>query len=748
MFCFSSKKTIFDEVKGSKAAPFTMSDRDFTRLVRSKAGFSLAIVICAALIVESISILQYSRLRRLVMDGLARQSRTELWSKTEIINHTLESAEATLEEHLWDLRTSLPWPDSMFSATARLVENNPDIVGGFIAFVPDYYPGKGRLFEPYARKDGSSVVVSQLASPGHDYTANANFKRSLSEDRGIWTDPYLYVGESASRLTTYSRPLKDDAGRTVAICGIDIDLSWLGDTLNASHQFPSSFTLMLTKDGEPFAEPSSSHPRSADVGQVARLLGDSASPDGSPSDMTVFRDRLSGDKAFIYSSSREEDPRWRVAQVVFEKELYGRIRKMRLLDFFLSLAALFALFLIIERFVSNGRKLRDANMKQARIDNELGIARRIQEEMLPKVFPPFPDRYDIDIHGTLEPAKEVGGDLFDFFIRDGKLFFLIGDVSGKGIPAAMVMSMMHSLFSFVSAGNDDPVDIIEALNGEGCRNNESGMFVTCFLGVLELATGRLRYCNAGHDRPMLVSDAVEELPARANLPIGVFEDTTFEGQECTIAPGTTIFLYTDGVTEAKDASRRMFTKERLAGLLEGFTSGISPSGMTSAVGKEIHAFMGGAEQSDDLTMLAIRYNGPARHGDSITLRNDVRQVTELNSFVKSVTGRLGMSKGRADKLRLAVEEIAVNVMKYAYPEGSEGLLDVSARSDGSRLAFVVTDSGEPFDPTSVPPADTDQPADKRSPGGLGILLARSIADSIGYERKDGKNILTIGMDIK
>jgi sigma-B regulation protein RsbU (phosphoserine phosphatase) len=170
--------------------------------------------------------------------------------------------------------------------------------------------------------------------------------------------------------------------------------------------------------------------------------------------------------------------------------------------------------------------------------------------------------------------------------------------------------------------------------------------------------------------------------------------------------------------------------------------------MTSAVGKEIHAFMGGAEQSDDLTMLAIRYNGQARHSDSITLRNDVRQVTELNGFVKSVTGRLGMSKDRADKLRLAVEEIAVNVMKYAYPEGSEGLLDVSARSDGSRLAFVVTDSGEPFDPTSVPPADTDQPAAKRSPGGLGILLARSIADSIGYERKDGKNILTIGMDIK
>lgn len=587
----------------------------FYDYLRNKAGFGLVIVICAAMIVELVSILQYSRLRKLVMEGLERESSAELWSKTEMINHTLESAEATLQDHLWDMNRNLYCADSMFNAAKRLVETNPDIVGGFIAFVPDYYPEKGRLFEPYARKSGGQIKVSQIASRDHDYTANPNYRKAMAEGRGFWVDPYLYEDESVSNLTTYSYPLKDNDGRIVGVCGIDIDLSWLSDTLNAYHHFPSSFTLMLTEGGEVFAGPAGSHPKSGDVGQVAGLIGEriqgnrnrtSAGPE-----MIEFRDSVGREKAFLYYSSRDDDPHWIVAQVVFEKELYGKIRQRRLLDLFLILLALSALFFMIERFARNEGKLRDAYVEKSRIKNELRIARRIQEEMLPKVFPPFPDRDDIDIFGTLEPAREVGGDLFDFFIRDGKLFFLVGDVSGKGIPAAIVMSMVHSMFCLASASADDPVSIIRAINGEGCRNNSAGMFVTCFLGVLDLASGELRYCNAGHDRPLLVSDKVEELPAVANLPVGVFDDSVFEGQQCRIAPGTTIFLYTDGLTEAKDLSRRMFGRKRVESILGRSASdgAASSERMLARVSREVHAFMEGTEQSDDLTMLAVRYMG-------------------------------------------------------------------------------------------------------------------------------------------
>lgn len=728
------------------------SDRAI-RFTKEKIGHSLVIVVFAAVIVELISLLQYSRLRNLVMDGLGRQSMTELWSKTEIINHTLESAEATLQDHLWDLRRNLDNADSMLCATRRMIETNPDIVGGFITFIPDYYPEKGRLFEPYARKAGGKVKVSQIASPDHDYTLNPNYQKTLEEGRGFWTDPYRYVDENVSDLTTYSYPLMDSEGQTVGVCGIDIDLSWLGDTLNARHHYPSSFTLMLTEDGVLFAGPSDRHSKSGDIGQVVRILNDPAAArkrsESGRTAMIAFRDSLSHEKAFVYYSSRDQEPRWKVAQVVFEKELYGKIRKLRFLDSLLTLAALIALFLMIERFARNERKLRDAYVEHARIGNELGIARRIQEAMLPKTFPPYPDRRDIDIFGTLEPAKEVGGDLFDFFIRDEKLFFLIGDVSGKGIPAAIVMAMMHSLFSLASADSDDPVEIIKALNGEGCKNNEAGMFVTCFLGVLDLSTGQLHYCNAGHDRPLLVSDTVEELPAHANLPIGAFKDSEFEGQERLIAPGTTIFLYTDGLTEAKDTERRMFTKDRIVRILNGFASNpeMTPEKMLSSVGEKVHQFMEGAQQSDDLTMLAIRYKGAAWR-DSITLRNDVQQIRELGRFMKSVSDQVKMEEGLARQIRLAVEEIVVNVMEYAYPEGEEGIITVEAVSDDRQLTFVVCDTGVAFAPTSVPEPDINLPAEERSPGGLGIFLARKLMDSVHYVRKDGKNILTLIKNIK
>ena len=736
----------------SKLLQVFSSGKVFSRIVRNKAGFGLAVVVFAALIVEGISLLQYGRLRKLVMQAAERQSMVELWTKTEIINHTLESAEATIHDHLWDLSRNLPYPDSMFSVARRLVETNPDIVGGFITFIPGYYPGKGELFEPYARKSGGTVKVSQIASADHDYTANPDYLKVLAEDRGHWTDPYHYVDESEMDLTTYSCPLKDGSGRTVGVCGIDIDLSWLGDTLNVYHSLPSSFTIVLTREGKPFAGPSGSRV----AGQVVRLLHDGATvppqAGSARAGMIAFRDSLSGDKVLLYYASRKDEPQWQVAQVIFEKELYGNIRKNRFIDFLLTLIALTALFLMIERFARNEKRLRDAYVDQARIGNELHIARRIQEEMLPKKFPPFPDRTDVDIFGSLKPAREVGGDIFDFFIRDGKLFFVVGDVSGKGIPAAIVMAMIHSMFSLASASEDDPVKIVKAVNAEGCRNNSAGMFVTCFIGVLNLSSGRLRYCNAGHDRPLLVGCAVEELPANANLPVGVLPDVQFEGQECRIAPGTTVFLYTDGLTEAKDTSRRMFGKDRVIGILGRFISdpAAAAADIVSAADREVETFISGTEQEDDLTMLAIRYNGNAAREweESIVLRNDLGQVKELNGFVKSVTGRLGIGKDEAARIRLAVEEVVVNVIEYAYPEGHDGEVQVDARPDGRSLVFTVTDSGRPFDPTKVPAPDTGQPAELRTPGGLGIFIARELMDSIEYARRDGKNVLTLRKDLR
>jgi sigma-B regulation protein RsbU (phosphoserine phosphatase) len=342
------------------------------------------------------------------------------------------------------------------------------------------------------------------------------------------------------------------------------------------------------------------------------------------------------------------------------------------------------------------------------------------------------------------PAKEVGGDLYDYFVRDGKLFFCIGDVSGKSVPAAIVMAVVQSLFRMVSSREDDPARMVGEMNREACRNNESGMFVTFFVGVLDLSSGVLRYCNAGHDHPVVVGASAEELPAIANLPIGTFGDYTYAPQETTLPPGSILFLHTDGVTEAKDVRRNQFTRKRL---LETLAAGPrEPQALVRMMEESVRRFAEGAEQSDDITMLAIRYDGPAEGlvlDESLTLANNLSQLGSLTGFVRGVTDRLGIEDRKAKAMRLALEEMVVNVIDYAYPPGTEGTVTVRSWSDGKTLRFTLSDSGAPFDPTAVPPVDTALPAEDRSLGGLGIHLARSLMDAVRYERVDGTNLLTL-----
>jgi sigma-B regulation protein RsbU (phosphoserine phosphatase) len=256
-------------------------------------------------------------------------------------------------------------------------------------------------------------------------------------------------------------------------------------------------------------------------------------------------------------------------------------------------------------------ELRDTTAQKAAMESELKIAHDIQMSMLPKIFPPYPERDDIDIYGTLTPAKAVGGDLFDFYIRDNQLFFCIGDVSGKGIPASMFMAVTRSLFRNISAHVAYPERIAYTLNNALTEGNETNMFVTLFTGVLDLATGHLCYCNAGHNAPLLVGRDVGELPCQPNLPLGIMGEFQFEAQEADLDPDTTIFLFTDGLNEAENAFHEQFGDERIAEVANRLlaTHEHQPINITYEMYQAVHNFVNGAEQSDDLTMLAIQYKG-------------------------------------------------------------------------------------------------------------------------------------------
>jgi len=368
--------------------------------------------------------------------------------------------------------------------------------------------------------------------------------------------------------------------------------------------------------------------------------------------------------------------------------------------------------------------------------------------MLPKIFPAYPDRDDIDIFGQLTPAKAVGGDLFDFFIRDEKLFFCIGDVSGKGVPAALVMAVTRAQFRTVSAHESMPERIITRLNETMSEGNESLMFVTLFIGVLDLPTGRLRYCNAGHDAPLLIGAGIGMLPCDSNLPVGVMDDWKFTVQESHINKDTTIFLYTDGLTEAENSSHSQFTEERIIKVArEALDSNANrPVMLVQNMTKAVKEFVDGAEQSDDLTMLAIQYTKQQldiRYQCSITLANDIKLLPQLKAFMDHVCEAMKFDETTTLQMNLAIEEAVVNVMDYAYPKGTTGSVNVEAQANDVRLKFTISDYGKFFDPTIVPSVDTTLSLEERSIGGLGIFLVRQLMDSVNYERIGGFNVLTL-----
>lgn len=406
----------------------------------------------------------------------------------------------------------------------------------------------------------------------------------------------------------------------------------------------------------------------------------------------------------------------------------------------LSLAMI--VFLMI-RSTRNMKELGEITAVKERMENELKIAKGIQMSMIPKIYPAYPERGDIDIYASIVPAKEVGGDLFDFFIMDEKLYFCIGDVSGKGVPASLVMAVTRSLFRTVAAHEKSPGRIVTAMNESMSDMNESTMFVTFFCGVLDMNTGHLRYCNAGHNAPVLLNTAKAPLPVVSNVPLGIVAGTVFQEQETDLKYDDALFLYTDGVTEAENAKHELFGEERMINALS------EPKGSKAhleEMQKALDAFVGDTPQSDDITMLFIHYlneETPDTSERHLLIHNDIQQIPQLADFVETIAEEKHLDHSLTLSLNLALEEAVTNVIMYAYPEGTDGLVDIEAIIREHSLSFVISDSGQAFDPTAQPDADVSQSIENRQVGGLGIYLVRSIMDSVSYERNGGKNILSM-----
>ena len=706
----------------------------------------LLLVFVAALTLEVTSLVQQHFAKKGLEEEAAKRAEARLLATRSQIMDVIDQAETVIKNNIWITEWCLDYPDSLPSVCRRIVSDNRIIVGSTVAMVPGYYPDRP-LYSPYQYKDGTQVRLTSLATPEYDYPSKEWFKAPLEKGSGHWSEPYVDTGGGEMMMTTYSVPIQDVSGKNAAVITGDISLEWLTGLIDSVKVYPNAAGIMISHTGRFIVCPNPDLVLRMSLEEAAGQMRDSLDFKKLSHEMLAGRFgkmplRYKGTKCQVYYAPVDRTG-WSICIFVPDSDIYGGVRRIERVVNLLQLVGLIMLIVILLSMVRNQIKFSKLNENKQRIEGELQIARDIQMSMIPKVFPPFPERHDLDMAAAIVPAREVGGDLYDFFIRDNHLFFCIGDVSGKGVPASLVMAVTRSVFRAVSAHETDPSIIVSKMNESLLEMNDSCMFVTLFCGILDLSTGRLGYCNAGHNTPMILTDSIRLLPVEVNMALGIVPGMVFKGQEVYLNHDDALFLYTDGLTEAENSAHEQFGEGRTEQALHGRKSAEEH---LENITRKVSEFVAGAPQSDDLTMLFIHYIKDDMN-DRIVLKNQILEIDRLSEWMEGISQKAGLDHMVAFNINLALEEAVTNIINYAYPEGTEGDIELSFSLTGRTLYFTLSDGGKPFDPTSVPPADISAQAADRPIGGLGIHLVRKIMDDVNYFRKDGKNILKMTKNI-
>ena len=730
--------------------------------------------------------------------------------ENEKIRGVLSDVYVAAINNINDVEQDIDNPDKLQKHLERMVRQNMYMSSCRLIFEKDFYPEKGHNFEIYAWRDSSGVVRGKQMNENHpDFLIHSWYKAAFENKEGDWTPPYFDRAASQQLTTTYMTHIHDAHGRRVGMLGADVSLEWLRERHQRidkeNHERfekgfeEQSYSFIIDQDGTYLIHPDGDRVLKRNILDVTAETPDTL-------DDAMARKMMAGgsgierftnddiDSWVFYSFVKYAE--WTVVIVVPDNIIYHNgnvLASIILAVLFLGLVLIYFLchrFLIINmkpltRFVTAANQvakghfdiqlpavksreidalrsafkdmqasltkyigeLRETTASKAAMEQELKITSDIQMRMLPKKYPPFPERTDIDIYGEVVTAKEVGGDLFDFFIRDEKLFFSIGDVAGKGVPASLVMAVARSMFRSASMLNTSPKLIVESINRSVCQSNDSYMFVTLFMGVLDLATGRLLYANAGHEPPVLVGSNTRFIPVENNIPLGLRPEWAYSEQEVMINQGTTIFLYTDGFTEAETVGKKQYGRDRMfKEAIRLAAKRLDSRTFVKDIRLTERQFVNFIPQMDDISLLAIKYIGnlkPGIYHRSILLSNDVQEVPVLSVFINGICEDMQFDKLTKSRVNLAIEEAVVNVMNYAYPKATKGDIHLTVTAENEIVSFVLRDNGKPFDPTAVEKVDVESHVGRRSMGGLGVHLVRHYMDDVSYAYVDGQNVLTM-----
>lgn len=393
-------------------------------------------------------------------------------------------------------------------------------------------------------------------------------------------------------------------------------------------------------------------------------------------------------------------------------------------------------------------KLTETTSAKERIENELRIAHDVQMSILP-MLDSIPKSSEFDLFALMSPAREVGGDMYDFFMTDeNSLWLIIGDVSGKGIPAAFYMALTKTMLHMSSISNSTPGEVLTAVNNEICINNPYSMFITIFIARLNLRTGVLLYSNAGHNPPVIVhkNGGISFLDERIGPACGMASGIKYGTRRSRFSKEATLFMFTDGVTESINSSGCLFTEEKLNEVLLR-SADLNPRDIISKTMQTIEAFAKDMPQSDDISMLAVKYHGMGSEtshtkNSHIYIENEPDNIERINAFITDFCNSSGIKESIINDLNLIFEELFINICNYAYSDGRTHHIYISLSFDGTEVTYSIEDDGKRFDPLAYIPQPYSASIEEIKIGGQGIRLVVSLSDSISYEYKDGKNIIT------
>lgn len=637
-----------------------MKFRLFSFLKKSLAtrlSFVLVLFVGIILIAALGYIFWVSRLA--IREEAIERATNQLENTTLRVTNILDRVEIASKNTEWLVKRHINSSDSMFVYSHRILAIHPNLNGCSIAFEPNYFPKRGRYFSAYSYNNQGEIETTQEGNEHYEYFYMDWYQLCKLLDRPVWTEPFMDYNPddiySKDMIASYCRPLKDKEGQYIGTLSVDISLSWLSKTISAVKPYPHSYSIMIGQGGTYFVHPDSTKLVYQSIFTESMLHPDSAMVELGHAmqrgEKGMRQLKVDGEDCFVFFNPIGSTG-WSVAIVCPESDIFGGFDKLRRTVMCTVIGGLLLLMLVCGRVVrrelkpltklarqaetiasgdfsvvlpDDGRRdeigqlrevftnmqdslvnyieeLKNTTAQKASIENELKVASEIQMSMVPRMFPAFPNRQNIDLHASISPAKEVGGDLYDYFIQDEMLHFCVGDVSGKGIPASLFMAVTRNLFRIVAQQGQSPVEIATQINTILSKDNDQGMFVTMFIGKVDLHTGHLDYCNCGHNAPIIDGQFLKM--QYANQPLGLWEDDPFYGESIDNIKGKQMLFYTDGLNESENIDKEQLGNERLIKLMQN-AQDMDARHVVDMLVSAVEEHRAGADPNDDLTLLCL-----------------------------------------------------------------------------------------------------------------------------------------------